>query len=254
MEPIPAKPSEKIVSPTWPVFMSKFIGSKVVAERTASFSFEKPQEWNFDAGQFVDITLLSPPETDSEGNTRGFSVSSAPSEMVITITTRLRDTAFKRVISNMSIGTTVKIEGPFGNLRLHRDLTKPAVALCGGIGITPFRSMIVESSRTHGHLQHKIILFLVNRTSADAPFLNELTELSLRDPNLILVPVMTKQQDLTSEYGHVNVDMIRRHVSDLQDAIWYITGPQAFVRSIRGLVASLNVHADDIRMEEFTGY
>jgi ferredoxin-NADP reductase len=83
---------------TWPVFKTALVGRATVAARTMSFRFERPAGWSYRAGQFVDVTLLDPPETDGEGNTRAFSISSAPRENVITITTRLRDTAFKRVL------------------------------------------------------------------------------------------------------------------------------------------------------------
>jgi ferredoxin-NADP reductase len=102
----------------WPTFMAKLRNRQGVAERTMSFSFEKLADWTFRAGQFIDITLLNPAETDAEGNTRGFSVSSAPYEEAITITTRMRDTAFKRILGGMALDTEVKIEGPFGDLRL----------------------------------------------------------------------------------------------------------------------------------------
>ena len=60
----------------WPTFMAKLAERHEVAEHTMAFQFEKPNGWSFKAGQFVDITLLHPPETDAEGNTRGFSISS----------------------------------------------------------------------------------------------------------------------------------------------------------------------------------
>lgn len=91
----------------------------------------------FKAGQFMDLTLLDPAETDAEGNTRGFSINSAPDETELVFTTRLRDTAFKRVLRSMPLGTGVQIDGPFGNFTLHSKETRPAVLLAGGIGITP---------------------------------------------------------------------------------------------------------------------
>ena len=133
----------------WPTFEATLFRRELVAERTMSFCFTKPADWTYRAGQFVDITLLDPPETDAEGDTRGFSISSAPSEDVIMITTRLRDTAFKRVLQSAPIGTAVKIEGPFGDLRLHHS-ARPAVVLTGGIGITPFRSILLETIRAGG--------------------------------------------------------------------------------------------------------
>ena len=57
---------------TWPIFMAKLKGREEVAQGTMAFHFEKPAGWTFKAGQFIDITLLDPAETDTEGNTRGF--------------------------------------------------------------------------------------------------------------------------------------------------------------------------------------
>lgn len=93
-----------------------------VAGGTMAFRFDKPTSFIFTAGQFIDIDLLNPSEKDPAGNTRGFSISSAPYEDTIMVTTRLRDTAFKRVLKIMPLGSQVKIEGPFGNLRLHNDI------------------------------------------------------------------------------------------------------------------------------------
>ncbi len=96
-------------------------------------------------GQSMDMTLVYPPETDSEGNTRAFSIASAPHEETLMVGTRMRDTAFKRVLETMPLGTAVKIEGPFGNLILHNNAARTAVFVSGGIGITPFRSMLLRA-------------------------------------------------------------------------------------------------------------
>src|ERR1043165_1137803 len=132
---------------TWPIFMAKLKSREEVAQGTMAFHFEKPAGWTFKAGQFIDITLLDPAETDSEGNTRGFSIASAPFENTLMIATRMRDTAFKRVLKTLPLGSEVKIEGPFGDLRLHNNRVRPAVVLSGGIGITPFRSILMQAAR-----------------------------------------------------------------------------------------------------------
>jgi ferredoxin-NADP reductase len=116
----------------------KLTGRSEVAERTVEFRFEKPQSFDFKAGQFMDLTLVDPPETDGEGNTRAFSINSAPDDPDLVFATRLRDTAFKRVLQSMPLGTVVEGYGPFGNLTLHNDTRRPVVLLAGGIGITPF--------------------------------------------------------------------------------------------------------------------
>src|SRR5574340_509859 len=132
---------------TWPIFMTTLKDRKEVAERRMAFQFEKPACWTFKAGQFIDITLPDPPDTDAEGNTRGFSIASAPQEDFLMVATRLRDTAFKRSLKTARLGVEVKVEGPFGNLTLHNNASRPCILLVGGIGITPFRGIVVRAAK-----------------------------------------------------------------------------------------------------------
>ncbi|HEY7464405.1 MAG TPA: FAD-dependent oxidoreductase [Candidatus Limnocylindria bacterium] len=244
------------LDPGWPIFQTPLIGRQLVADRTMSFSFAKPAGWSFRAGQFVDITLLDPPETDAEGNLRGFSISSAPHEGMITITTRLRDTAFKRVLQAMPLGTRVTIEGPFGDLRLHHA-ARPAVLLAGGIGITPFRSILVETVRSGG-LSYPIVLLHANRHPEDAAFADELQALAANEPRLTFVPTITavggSSQAWDGERGRIDAAMVRRHVSGLPDPIYYIAGPPGMVQALRTMLVSSGIDEDDTRIEEFTGY
>ena len=130
-----------------PSFMCKLKDRKEVAEGTMAFQFEKPSGWTFKAGQYLDMTLLDPPESDAEGNVRSFSIASAPHEETLMVATRMRDTAFKRVLRTMPFGTAVKIEGPSGDLILQNDSTRAAVFLTGGIGLTPFRSIVYWAAK-----------------------------------------------------------------------------------------------------------
>jgi ferredoxin-NADP reductase len=239
----------------WPTFEAPLLGRELVADRTMAFRFAKPADWTYRAGQFIDITLLDPPETDAEGNTRGFSISSAPSENVIMITTRLRDTAFKRVLQAMPLGTSVKIEGPFGDLRLHHA-DRPAVVLTGGIGITPFRSILVETIRAGG-LPYPVVVFYANRRPRDASFLHELHELAKQDPNFAFLPTMSgldATDDWEGERGHIDASMLGRHLAGVADPIYYLTGPPGMVHGLRTMLVEAGVDEDDIRTEEFTGY
>lgn len=239
----------------WPVFEAALIGRDLVAERTMAFRFAKPADWTYRAGQFVDITLFDPRETDAEGNTRGFSISSAPSENVIMITTRLRDTAFKRVLQTMPMGTAVKVEGPFGDLRLHHA-ARPAVVLTGGIGITPFRSILLETIRTGG-LPYPVVVFYANRRRQDAAFLDELSALARQDPNLTFLPTMSGLDAADAwegERGHIDASMLGRHLADVTNPIYYLTGPPGMVHGLRTMLVEASVDEDDIRTEEFTGY
>lgn len=242
-------------SPAWPIFESALIGGELVAARTMAFRFAKPADWDYRAGQFVDITLHDPPETDGRGNTRGFSISSAPSEDVIMITTRLGESAFKRVLQSMTLGTHVKVEGPFGDLRLHHA-ARPAVVLTGGIGITPFRSILLETTRAGG-LPYPVVVLYANRRPQDAAFLDELRALAARDANLRFVPTMSgldASDAWDGERGRIDAPMLARHLEGMTNAIYYLTGPPGMVAGLRALLVETGVDEDDIRTEEFTGY
>src|ERR1019366_10588445 len=88
---------------------SKLLSRVEAAEGTMAFHFEKPFGFSFKAGQFADVTLTDPPETDAEGNTRTFSIARPPFENELVFTTRMRDTAFKRSLKKVPLATEVQI-------------------------------------------------------------------------------------------------------------------------------------------------
>jgi ferredoxin-NADP reductase len=105
------------------------------------------------------------------------------------VTTRLRNTAFKRSLQEVPLGTEVKVEGPFGNLVLHNNASRPAVFLTGGIGITPVRCILVRAADQK--LPHHIFLFYSNHRPEDAAFLDELEALQEKNPNFRMIATMT---------------------------------------------------------------
>jgi len=221
-----------------------------------AFRFERPQGWSFKAGQSIDMTLFDPPETDSEGNTRAFSIASAPHEDTLMVATRMRDTVFKRTLRTLPLGTAVKIEGPFGNLTLHNNAAKTAVLLAGGIGITPFRSTVFRAAREN--LPHRIFLFFSNRRPEDAPFLEELQKLEKQNPNYRLIATMTQMEKSNrpwdGERGLINKEMLANHLKDAASPIYYIAGPPRMVKGLREIANMMGADDDDIRTEEFAGY
>ncbi len=102
----------------WPGFGAKLLSRIKIADETMAFRFERPSGWDFQAGQFVDITLLRPPEPDAKGNVRGFSIASAPYEKTIMVACRMRDSAFKQALASMPLHSEVRMEGPFGSLAM----------------------------------------------------------------------------------------------------------------------------------------
>jgi ferredoxin-NADP reductase len=227
-----------------------------VAEGTAAFLFEKPASLSFKAGQYLNFTLLDPPETDAEGNTRTFSIASAPDEEELMMATRIRDTAFKRVLKTMPLGAQVEIEGPYGNFTLHKNAARPAVFLTGGIGITPYRSIIRDAGRKK--LPHRLFLFYSNRRPEDGAFLEELQQAERDNPNYQFVGTMTdmanSKRPWQGKTGYINRDMLAQSISDLTTPIYYIAGPPGMVTAMRKMLADADINDDSIRTEEFNGY
>lgn len=233
----------------------KLTGKKEVANGTMEFFLEKPAGFQFRAGQFCDITLIDPPETDAEGNTRGFSLVAAPYEDYLAVATRLRDTAFKRVFRDLPEGSEVKFDAPYGDFTLHKTETTPAVFIIGGIGVTPVRSMIAQA--THDKTAHQILLIHSNKTPADAPFQDDFKQLAAENPNFTFVPVVTDSapEGFEGEHGRVNAELIKKYVPDISKPIFYLSGPAGMVKAMRELlVGELHANEDNIRTEEFDGY
>ena len=239
-----------------PGYGPKLLNRVEVAEGTMAFHFEKPPGFDFKPGQSSDLTLVDPPETDSEGNVRTFSIASAPFEDQLMFATRMRDTAFKRSLKRVPLGTQVKMETALGSFTLHKNSAKPAVFLAGGIGITPFFSIVKQAD--HDRLPHKLYLFYSNRRPEDAPFLEILEMLGESNPSFRLVATMTEmprsKKKWDGETGFVNKAMLCRYLSDLQGPIYYIAGPPAMVIDLRRMLVTSSIDEDDIRSEEFAGY
>jgi ferredoxin-NADP reductase len=233
---------------------------KHLAEGTMAFVFEKPDHFLFQAGQHIRMTLLHPPETDSEGTSRFFSLANAPHEDDLVIAMRMRETAFKRVLGRMPIGDHVRIEillnSPHGSCALHDDASHPAVFLIGGIGIVPAFSMIKDALERN--LPHQMYLFYSNRQPEDAPFLGELEQLTKHHPSFTLIATLTKPEKSAhtwpGETGHIDHSMLERYVEDLQSPIYYVAGLPEMVSAMKTMLTDAGVREENIRAEEFTGF
>jgi len=202
------------------------------------------------------MTLIGPTETDAKGTTRTLSIASGPHEETLMVATRMRDTAFKRSLGALPLGSAVKIKGPSGSLTLHGDVTRTAVFLAGGIGITPFRSIVFGAAAEK--LPHRIFLFCSNRRPEDAPFLDELQALGKENPNYTLIASMTEmaksQRPWNGETGLIDKEMLARYLRDAVSPIFYLAGPPEMVKGLHTMITEAGVDDADIRKEEFVGY
>lgn len=239
-----------------PIYESRLLRRETVAEGTMAFHFERPQGFVHVAGQNLAMSLIDPPESDAEGPNRTFTIASAPHESELMIATRMRDTAFKRVLKSAALGLKVQLDGPNGVMVLHEDSARAAVFLAGGIGITPFLSMVRHAAKRR--LPHHIALFYANRRPEDAAFLDELRRLAQTHPNYRLIATMAEaeksSQPWKGETGFIRRDMLERHLPDLQSPIYYLAGPPAMTMAMQSMLASCGVSAENVHSEEFYGY
>jgi ferredoxin-NADP reductase len=237
-------------------YASRLLNRVEVAEGTIAFHFEKPTGFDFKPGQSADLTLPNPPETDAEGNVRTFSIASAPFEDQLMFATRMRDTAFKRSRKKMPRGTVVKMDSAMGSFTLHKNSAKPAVFLAGGIGVTPFSSIVRQAD--HDRALHKLYLFYSNRRPEDAPFVEVLQNLEKTNPQFRFIATMTEmrrsKKTWNGETGRIDQEMLSKYLNELRGPIYYVAGPPALVSEMRKMLVASGVDEDDIRSDEFSGY
>lgn len=239
-----------------PTFSTKLVSRNEVAEGTMAFHFEKPPGFTFTPGQYVNVTLINPPETDAEGNTRSFSIASAPHDGTIEVVTRMRDTAFKRVLKTMALGTEVKMQGPVGMLTLPADVGVPVVFLTGGIGITPFLSMVSHATQTRS--TQSMTLFYSNRRPEDTAYVKELQSWAKQNSHFRFVGTMTQMEKSTQpwsgEKGYITEEMVAKYVPDVRQPLYFIAGPPSMVENMVAMLRHAGVEEEKIRVEEFLGY
>ena len=239
-----------------PKYETTLLGSETVAEGTMAFRLARPADFKFEAGQSMNVSLIDPPETDGKGNARTFSIVSAPHETGLAVATRMRDTAFKRALKSMPVGGRVSLRGPAGKFTLDGADARPAVFLAGGIGITPFVSMLRHAA--HTRLARDLWLFYSNRRPEDAAFLDELSVLPRRNPRFGFVGTMVEMAKSSSawsgETGFLDRAMLERHLKDLSASVYYVAGPPGLVEAMQKMLAEAGVKDDAIRTDEFYGY
>lgn len=238
-------------------YLLPLIKREEIAESTMAFWFDtKEADFNFRAGQHAGFRLVDPPYTDDEGNSRTMSFASSPHHKdFVMIATRMRDTAFKNSLKEVPLETKVEVSMPAGFFTLPPSTSLPVVFLAGGIGITPFRSMVEFA--TFEKLSQKIYLFYSNRAVELTAFLNDFEEWADENQNFKFAPTITQEEGVSDwkyEKGRINKNMLSKFIPILTEPIYYIAGPDSFVVGTYEMLVGAGVSQERIKTEEFTGY
>lgn len=225
------------------------------APDTFSYFFESETKFDFKAGQFVYLTLPKLNYPDERGATRHFTISSSPTEDLIRITTRIRqESGYKKTLNELTVGSTVEARGPFGTFVIddHQAVTSN-IFLAGGIGITPFRSMIkynIDIKNLHGL---KIPMHLIySNSDGNFVFKKELDEMQ-NEKDYIHIEYVD-----TSLVGRINKLKIKSAIENwnlkIENCVFLIVGPNSFVDAMESVLLELGLNEDKIKSEKFTGY
>ena len=232
-------------------------GREAIASSTWAFTLGLgDQPLAYRSGQTIDLIFPNPPREDLARNRRTFSIATAPGKDTLLVATRVRTSAFKRSLIETPLRTSLEIEGPFGSFTLP-NRPSSIVMLAGGIGVTPFRAMAEEVITKP--LEHALLLVHSNRTPEEAPFLAEFAEWSASHPRFSYRPTMTGMDrsavPWNGDRSRVSPEYLSEVLPKGPDAsLYYVAGPEGFVRAAVEAVKDLGVDEDRIRFEEFPGY
>ncbi|MCB1322746.1 MAG: 2Fe-2S iron-sulfur cluster binding domain-containing protein, partial [Leptospiraceae bacterium] len=207
--------------------------------------------FHFSPGQWVDVSLPNFEER------RVFSIASAPrDDGTFMLATRIRSNSeFKQKLAVLKAGNALKVSKPMGEFTIPEKEARPIVLLAGGIGITPFRSML-EQALLSGDTR-SFYLFYSNHTPDSTAFFRELKDWSADAENFHFIPTVTRSGKFEwgGERGRITVPLIKKYLADdMQAAVYYIAGPPEMVTALRSVLLEGGIAESHIIFEEFTGY
>jgi ferredoxin-NADP reductase len=227
-----------------------------VAKGTLMVTFDlggEKVDWT--PGEYFWVELLDPPYEDEKGPRRHITVVTSPTEGgALGLATRLRDSAFKRSLVEMPEGSAVDVEQPKGSFLLPEDTSKDYVFLAGGIGITPFRSML-RYIADKGLDEYTITLVYSNRDKESTAFFDELQELAGRVPGLSVVLTMDEDPSWDGESRRIGPEMLQDVLGgDLKSFHFMIAGPPPMAKSVEASLLEAGLPEDQVQSDSFSGY
>ena len=228
----------------------KFQVTEIIDRTTnvRSYRFDRPHDFLYLPGQYVIVQV----ENNGKMIQKAFSLSSSPTEEgSIEFTKKFTGHEFSDALKAREVGDELGLDGPYGSFILNEQ-EKKIVMLAGGIGVTPFRSMIKYSMDRD--LDNNIVLICSNRTEDDIIFYNEFKSM-MRSSRLSVVLTCTRPSDQWKGIcGRIDRTIIKKEVPDFLQRLFYICGPPPMVQSMRELLEEMEIPKERILFEDFFGY
>ena len=239
-------------------FFLPFLKKEQLTADTYSFYFRRTgEERDFTPGQYFEMKLdIKNP--DERGDTRVFTISSSPTEVgIFTITTRIIQSSFKFRLNELKPGELVQLDGPWNDLNFDESDTSPRVFLAGGIGITPYHSIVKYC--LDRNMKTPMILFVSWKTREEMIFDEFFRNANNHLENFSYIPTLTEEEILVSsewdgEKGRISSEMIKKYAYEVLKSKYYFTGPPAMVNNLKQTVIDMGVSKENITAEEFEGY
>lgn len=247
--------------------VGRFCRKGMVAKNTLMFQVEMPPGTfpSFVPGQYVYLEWKNLPATLKAGDGRSFSIASSPDSLpVLSFATRLTGSPFKNALLSVPNDSLMLVSGPYGEFclpgcigeRRTSSWEMPIVLISGGIGITPYRSMLLYSIGACQNMS--FFLFTTNPTLEDSPFRDELEELSRNHKNLFLCQYVSRSAGLPASAvnaGPLTSAKILGFLGEkAQKAQYFISGPPSLVTSFKNGLLSAGILAGRIHSDPFFGY
>jgi ferredoxin-NADP reductase len=237
-------------------YQSRITDRKIIARELMVLNFEKPDGFDYSAGQFSFLVLPDIGLHDRPGLRRPLSFASSPSESELIITVRISESAFKTTLRELPVGSTVEFEKPVGVFVLPANAATPVVFLAGGIGVAPFRSMLRYSADIG--TDHKATLFYSSREPEEALFLSELKEIAFTRPKIAVVATVTQADSVGENWmglsGRISREMIETNCGEWADSLYYLSGPPLMVDGMQAMLDQMGIRRDRVKREVWTRY
>lgn len=218
---------------------AKILDRKEIAQDTFELTIGLDGGFTFTAGQYIWLIVDKLLYDDAKGNRRAFSISSSPNRKnSITIAFRNSNSGYKKTLLD-PLTSEVSVYGPFGSMVLPQSGNTPIVMVAGGIGITPFMSMIEFAVQQKKKQQ--IMLLYANSSAAKVAYAEKISELESENPYLAV-----KQT-----FKGLSWNFIVENVKDALGVTWYIIGPKSFVSDAGNLLLTKGIDEKNIIFEEF---